>query len=76
MAMETDMTLRCDMCHKPLKEKRFQIATLLRPELTLTVGPDCFRKEKKARAEMQGRYSPEQIAALRAKVTTHFAAAK
>lgn len=66
-----EKTLRCDMCHKPLKEKRFQITTLLRPELTLTVGPDCFHKEKKARAEMLARNTSEQIAALRAKVAAH-----
>lgn len=60
--------LRCDMCHKPLKAKRFQITTLLRPELTLTVGPDCFRKEKKARKELLANNTPEQVAALRAKV--------
>lgn len=63
--------LKCDMCHKPIKEKRYQITTLLRPDLTLTVGPDCFRKEKNARKDALARHSPEQIAALRAKVAAH-----
>ena len=62
------MILRCDMCHKPLKGARFQITTILRPELTLTVGPECFRKEKKARKLMLERNTPEQIEALRLKV--------
>ena len=71
--METATTLRCDMCHKPLKEKRYQIATLLRPAMPLTVGPECFRKEKKARAELLARYTPDQLSALRAKVAAHHA---
>lgn len=37
--------LRCDMCHKPLQSKRFQIVSGTR---TLTVGPDCYKKEKEA----------------------------
>jgi hypothetical protein len=68
------MTLRCDMCHKPLKEKRYQLEAIYAPGQFLTVGPDCFAKEKKARAEAQGRYSPEQITAMRAKVAAHRAA--
>lgn len=40
--------LRCDMCHKPLQSKRFQI---VRPgKASLTVGPDCYKKEKEAAA--------------------------
>jgi hypothetical protein len=66
-----EKTLRCDMCHKPLKAKRFQIVVPLRPELTLTVGPDCYRKTVKARKELEARNTPEQIAALRAKVAAH-----
>ncbi len=65
------MTLRCDMCHKPLKEKRYQIEALYAPGNFLTVGPDCFAKEKKARAEAKDRYSPEAIAAGRARVAAH-----
>jgi ribosome-binding protein aMBF1 (putative translation factor) len=64
------MTLRCDMCHKPLKEKRYQIKTLL-GSMTLTVGPDCYSAEKKARAQMLARHTPEEIEALRAKVAAH-----
>ena len=60
--------LYCDMCHKPLKGARFQIVPLLRPDLTLTVGPDCYRKEKKARKQMLERNTPEQIEALKRKV--------
>lgn len=60
--------LRCDMCHKPLKAKRYQIATLLRPDQTLTVGPDCFRAEKKARQVMLQIHTADEIADLRAKV--------
>lgn len=62
------MLLRCDMCSKPLKGERYRIETLLRPDLTLIVGPECFRKEKKARKEMLARHTPEQIEALRAKI--------
>jgi len=62
------MTLRCDMCFKPLKSQRFQITTLMRPDRTLTVGPDCFRKEKKARAEMLVRHTPQQIEEIRARI--------
>lgn len=61
-------TLRCDMCHKPLKGVRYKISTLLRPDSTMIVGPECFRKEKKARAQMLERNTPEQIEALRAKI--------
>ena len=43
--MNTAHTLRCDMCHKPLTSKRFQIIAGTR---TLTVGPDCYKKEKAA----------------------------
>lgn len=62
------MTLRCDMCHKPLKGVRFTIETLLCPGQPMIVGPECFRKEKKARKEMLARHTPEQIEALRAKI--------
>lgn len=62
------------LCHKPLKGARFQIETLLVPGHKLTVGPECYRKEKKARAEMLARHTPEQIDALRAKVAAHRAA--
>ena len=68
-----DTTLKCDMCHKPLKEKRFQIVPLLRPEMALTVGPDCYRKEQKARKELLATKTPEEIAALKAKVAAHHA---
>lgn len=66
--------MRCDMCHKPLKPdaKRYTISLLLRPELTLVVGPECYRKEKKARKAMLARNTPEQISALREKVAAHF----
>jgi hypothetical protein len=66
------MTIRCDMCHKPLKEKRYSIVTPLRPELTLIVGPDCYRKTKKAEKELRARNTPEQIEALRVKVAAKF----
>lgn len=66
--------LKCDMCHKPLKEKRYQITTLLGPGTPLTVGPDCYRKEKKARKEALARHTPEEIIALRAKVAAYHAA--
>jgi hypothetical protein len=62
------MTLRCDMCHKPLKSKRYQITTLLRPDHALTVGPDCYRNEKKARKQMLELNTPAQLEALRLKV--------
>lgn len=48
--------LKCDICHKPLTAKRHQIA---RGQVTLTVGPDCFRKEKKAAADLVQRARPE-----------------
>ena len=61
--------IRCDMCHKPLKGERFKITTLLGDQSRpLTVGPECYRKEKKARAEMLARHTPEEIEALRAKI--------
>lgn len=60
--------LCCDMCQKPLKGVRFQVTVLLRPERTMTVGPDCYRKEKKARQQMLERHTPEQIEALRLKI--------
>lgn len=41
--------LKCDMCHKPLKSKRFQI---VRGPVTLTVGPDCYKKETEAAARL------------------------
>ena len=47
--MNTAHTLRCDMCHKPLQSKRFQIVAGAR---TLTVGPDCYKKEKEAAARL------------------------
>lgn len=63
-------TLRCGMCHSPLKvgARRYQITTLMRPDLTLTVGPECYRKEKKARAEMLARHTPQEIEAIKARV--------
>lgn len=60
--------IKCDMCHKPLKSKRYQITTLLRPENTMTVGPDCYRKEKKARQEFLASHTPEQVEALKIKL--------
>ncbi len=62
--------MNCDMCHRPLKPdaKRYRITTLLRPDLTLTVGPECYRKERKARKQALERHTPEQIEALRQKV--------
>ncbi len=62
------MTLRCDMCHKPLKGVRYQIEVLMRPGHPLTVGPECFRKERKARKEWLARHTPEQLETVRAKV--------
>lgn len=41
--------LKCDMCHKPLKSNRHKI---VRGSVTLTVGPDCFKKEKEAAARL------------------------
>jgi hypothetical protein len=66
--MTKDQTLRCDMCHAPLKSRRYLITTLMRPDLTLTVGPECYRKEKKARAEMLARHTPEEIEAIRTRI--------
>lgn len=61
-------TLRCDMCQSPLKSRRYQITTLMRPDLKLTVGPECYRKEKKARAEMLARHTPEEIDEIRTRI--------
>ena len=58
--------LRCDMCHKPLKGVRHVIKTLLAG--AMVVGPECFRKEKKARKEMLARHTPKQLEDLRAKM--------
>lgn len=57
--------LKCDMCHKPLKSKRFQIAVFMRPERTMTVGPDCYKKEKEAVEQMKLRFTAEEIKAKR-----------
>jgi len=64
------MTLKCDMCHKPLKSgaKRYVIVPPLRPDLTMTVGPECFRKSKKARAALAARMTPDQITAMQLKL--------
>ncbi len=65
--------LKCDMCHKPLKSKRHQI---VRGQVTLTVGPDCFKKEKEAAARLKAQEEASrqerekyerQVAAQRAK---------
>lgn len=42
---EAKPMLKCDMCHKPLKANRHQIVS---GDRTLTVGPECFKKEKAA----------------------------
>ena len=60
--------LRCDMCQKPLKSKRFQISVFMRPERTMTVGPDCYAKEKKAVEEMKRRFTAEELDAKRANI--------
>lgn len=60
--------LRCDMCRKPLKSKRFQISVFMRPERTMTVGPDCYKKEKKAVEEMKRRFTAEELDAKRANI--------
>lgn len=60
--------LKCDMCGKPLKEKRYQVVVPLRPELTLTVGPDCYRKNKKAVKWLAENRTTAEIAALRVKI--------
>jgi ribosome-binding protein aMBF1 (putative translation factor) len=60
--------MRCEMCHKPLTGAKYKIEVLLRPGHPMIVGPECFRKEKKARKEMLALHTPEQIEALRAKV--------
>jgi len=48
--------MKCDMCHKPLKSNRFQI---VRGPVTLTVGPDCFKKEKAAGERLEQTNRPE-----------------
>lgn len=60
--------LRCDMCGKPLKSKRFQISAFLRPECTLIVGPDCYKKEKDAVEVRKLLFSEESLAEKRAEV--------
>lgn len=60
--------LKCDMCHKPLKSKRFQIAVFMRPECTMTVGPDCYKKEKEAVEQMRQRFTVEELDAKRAQI--------
>lgn len=60
--------LKCDMCNKPLKSKRFQISVFMRPERTMIVGPDCYRKEKKAVEEMKRRFTTEELDAKRANI--------
>lgn len=67
------MTLRCDMCHKPLKGVTHKIVPLLRPDQTLIVGPDCYRKTQKAQKWLQATKTPAEIAALREKVAAHHA---
>ena len=68
--------LKCEMCHKPLKEKRYLIGSLLRPDQPpMVVGPDCFRNVKKAQREFQARKTPEEIAALRDRLAAKRAAA-
>ena len=68
--------LKCEMCHKPLKAKRFLIsAGPLRPDLPpMIVGPDCYRNTKKAYRELQERMTPEEIAALRDRLAAKRAA--
>jgi hypothetical protein len=66
--------LKCDMCHKPLKSKRFQVAVFMRPERTMTVGPDCYKKTKEAAAAMRERFTPEQIDAKRTQIAARGAA--
>lgn len=58
--------LKCDMCHKALKSKRFQISVFMRPDRTMTVGPDCYKKEKRAVEEMKRRFTAEELGAKRA----------
>lgn len=66
----------CDMCFKPLKSARFRISTVLRPNHFLTVGPECFRKEKKARVRLMAEKTPQEIEALRQKIALIDASAK
>lgn len=61
--------LKCEMCGKPLKSKRFQISVFMRPERVMTVGPDCYKKEKKAREEMKCRFTAEELDVKRANIT-------
>lgn len=63
--------LKCDMCQKPLGSARFKIVPTLRPDQTMTVGPDCYRKAKKAAKELRANKTDAEIAALRAKVAAH-----
>jgi hypothetical protein len=60
--------LKCDMCHKPLKSKRFQISVFMRPERTMIVGPDCYKKEKEAVEQMRQRFTVEELDAKRAQI--------
>jgi hypothetical protein len=60
--------LKCDMCGKPLKSRRFQIQVFLRPERTMTVGPDCYRAERKAVRQMKERFTPEELEVKRARI--------
>jgi len=64
--------LKCDMCGKPLKSRRFQISVFMRPDRTMTVGPDCYKKEREAVAQMRARFTPAELDAKR----TALAAAK
>jgi hypothetical protein len=60
--------LKCDMCGKPLKSRRFQIQVFMRPEKTMVVGPDCYKKEKAAVEVMKSRFTEEQLNARRAAI--------
>jgi ribosome-binding protein aMBF1 (putative translation factor) len=64
--------LRCDMCGKPIKSKRFQISVFMRPERTMTVGPDCYKKEKVAVEAMKLRFSEKELAAKREYIAANF----
>lgn len=72
--MANSLGLKCDMCGKPLKSRRFQISVFMRPEKTMVVGPDCYKKEKEAVESMKARYTAEQLAACRAKIAAADAA--
>lgn len=67
--------LKCDMCHKPLKSKRFQVSVFMRPDRTMTVGPDCYKKTKKAVEEMKKRFTAEELDAKRAEIAAKARAA-